>query len=101
MVKWLFGIDGLKHKGFSSSMDTHLKKTMLQQAFKDGFKGGIVKSSFDEEWAYGADGTLQCTEGWTVRPFFLTLSLAHSYHALTLSLSHTISLPLARGSRRV
>jgi hypothetical protein len=65
MARWLFGIDGLKNKGFHSSMDTHLKKTMLQQVFKDGFKGGIVKSSFDEEWAYVADGTLQCTEGWT------------------------------------
>lgn len=65
MAKWLFGIDGLKNKGFGSSMDTHLKKTILQQVYKEGYKGGIVKSSFDEEWAYGADGTLQCTEGWT------------------------------------
>lgn len=65
MSKWLFGIDGLKNKGFGSSMDTLLKKNLLQQLYKEGYKGGIVKSSFDEEWAYGADGTLQCTEGWT------------------------------------
>ncbi len=69
MAKWIFGLDGLRTRGFGSCMDTVFKKTLLQQVYKDGFKGGIVKSSFDEEWMYSADGTLQCSEGWTGSEF--------------------------------
>lgn len=65
MAKWLFGIDGLKHRNFQSCMDTQIKRNLLAQTYKEGFKGGIIKSSFDEEWMYSADGTVQCSEGWT------------------------------------
>jgi hypothetical protein len=30
----------------------------LKRAYKDGFKGGQIKSSYEEEWAYSADGVL-------------------------------------------
>lgn len=64
MYKWLLALDGLKHKTFESSVSADIKKNLLKALYKDDYKGGIIKSSFDEEWMYSQDGTLECTEGW-------------------------------------
>ncbi|GAM29004.1 hypothetical protein SAMD00019534_121800, partial [Acytostelium subglobosum LB1] len=65
MARWILAIDGLKFKFFDSCVNQFLKKTLLHTVFKSTFKGGIIKSSFEEEWSYSSDGILQCTEaGW-------------------------------------
>eukprot|EP01111_Echinosteliopsis_oligospora_P016530 TRINITY_DN6906_c0_g1_i1.p1 TRINITY_DN6906_c0_g1~~TRINITY_DN6906_c0_g1_i1.p1 ORF type:complete len:503 (-),score=102.19 TRINITY_DN6906_c0_g1_i1:250-1758(-) len=71
MYKWMLAIDGLRSRTFSATcMEDTFKTSILQSLYKDGFKGGIIKSSFDEEWMYAGDGQLQCCDGWDGGPIF-------------------------------
>ncbi|EGG23503.1 hypothetical protein DFA_05636 [Cavenderia fasciculata] len=62
MAKWALAIDGLKFKFFDSCINQFTKKLLLIYVYKENYKGGIIKSSFEEEWTYSSDGILQCTE---------------------------------------
>eukprot|EP01132_Coremiostelium_polycephalum_P006120 gene6120-7626_t len=62
MAKWILAIDGLKYKYFNSCINQFAKKVLLHNVYKENYKGGFIKSSFDEEWMYSSDGILQCTE---------------------------------------
>jgi len=67
MAKWVLAIDGLKLKCFNSCINQFLKKVLLHNVYKENYKGGFIKSSFEEEWMYSNDGILQCTEAsWNV-----------------------------------
>jgi hypothetical protein len=34
----------------------------MKSVFLDGFKGGIIKSSYDEEWLYEPNGVVTCLQ---------------------------------------
>ncbi|EGC28360.1 hypothetical protein DICPUDRAFT_160270 [Dictyostelium purpureum] len=62
MAKWILAIDGLKLRCFNSCINQFLKKVLLHNVYKENYKGGFIKSSFDEEWMYSSDGILECSE---------------------------------------
>ncbi|KAM9988224.1 hypothetical protein ACTFIZ_003581 [Dictyostelium cf. discoideum] len=62
MAKWILAIDGLKTRCFNSCINQFLKKVLLHSVYKESYKGGFIKSSFDEEWMYSSDGILECSE---------------------------------------
>jgi len=63
LAEWVVALDGLISNIQSNSFNTFVepitdKKRLLQLLFKDNYKGGIIKSSYGEEWEYRPDGTV-------------------------------------------
>eukprot|EP01118_Nematostelium_gracile_P008055 TRINITY_DN2646_c0_g1_i1.p1 TRINITY_DN2646_c0_g1~~TRINITY_DN2646_c0_g1_i1.p1 ORF type:complete len:266 (-),score=70.99 TRINITY_DN2646_c0_g1_i1:348-1145(-) len=63
MAEWIIAIDGILSNILSNSFNTFLepvsaKKKLLQCLYRDPYKGGVITSSYGEEWEYRADGTI-------------------------------------------
>jgi len=62
---WQFALDAFKYPNhFSGSCIDHVEKEgILKKLYFDNFKGGLIKSSDDEEWSYSLDGALHLVDG--------------------------------------
>ncbi|GAM29425.1 hypothetical protein SAMD00019534_126010 [Acytostelium subglobosum LB1] len=64
LADWVVKLDGLANTDFGSFLSGPERKLLLKILYKNNIKGGVIKSSHDdEEWSYSSIGSLSTLEG--------------------------------------
>ena len=63
MATLMLCIEGLEKDCLRNRLSPMQRLQLLALVYKDELKGGVIKSSYEEEWSYTADGVLKSTVG--------------------------------------
>mmetsp|Transcript_45740 Transcript_45740/g.115121 ORF Transcript_45740/g.115121 Transcript_45740/m.115121 type:complete len:687 (+) Transcript_45740:203-2263(+) len=63
MAHWMLSIDNIEKQRLRARLSPMEKLRQLKLVYVSPFKGGVIKSSYEEEWSYQGSGTLRTSEG--------------------------------------